>query len=118
MATPPSTAEEANKKIREGGNNQNLKLFIRGKAISGADNIKGINQLPNPPINTGITKKKIIRKACAVTTVLYTCSPKKDPGTASSVRIKILIVVPTKPPQIPMIKYKVPISLWLVEVNH
>jgi hypothetical protein len=29
--------------------------------------IKGNNQLPNPPTATGITKKKIIKKACAVT---------------------------------------------------
>jgi hypothetical protein len=39
--------------------------------MSGAPSIRGSNQLPNPPINTGITKKKIIKKACAVTIVLY-----------------------------------------------
>lgn len=39
--------------------------------MSGAPSIKGRSQLPNPPINTGITRKKIIRKAWAVTTVLY-----------------------------------------------
>jgi hypothetical protein len=55
---------------REGGSSQNLKLFIRGKAISGADNIKGTNQLPKPPIRIGITKKKIIMKACLVTVTL------------------------------------------------
>jgi hypothetical protein len=38
-------------------------LFIRGKAISGAPNIKGTNQFPNPPIKIGITIKKIITKA-------------------------------------------------------
>lgn len=38
--------------------------------MSGAPNIKGTIQLPNPPIITGITKKKIIRNAWAVTTVL------------------------------------------------
>src|SRR5271169_3045308 len=32
---------------------------------------KYINQLANPPINAGITKKKIIINACAVTIVLY-----------------------------------------------
>ncbi len=42
-----------------GGNNQKLTLFKRGKAMSGAPIISGINQLPNPPIITGITKKKI-----------------------------------------------------------
>lgn len=57
-------------KEREGGSSQNLILFIRGKAISGAPNIKGTNQLPNPPIRIGITMKKIIIKAWAVTIVL------------------------------------------------
>lgn len=45
-------------------------LFIRGKAISGAPNIKGTNQFPNPPIITGITIKKIIINAWAVTITL------------------------------------------------
>jgi hypothetical protein len=45
-------------------------LLRRGKAISGAPNISGNSQLPNPPINTGITKKKIIKNAWAVTIVL------------------------------------------------
>lgn len=56
--------------VNEGGNIQNLILFIRGKAISGAPNIKGTNQFPNPPIIIGITIKKIIIKAWAVTIVL------------------------------------------------
>lgn len=34
-------------------------------------NIKGTNQFPNPPIITGITRKKIIKNAWAVTMVLY-----------------------------------------------
>jgi hypothetical protein len=45
-------------------------LFIRGKAISGELIIKGTSQLPNPPIITGITIKKIIIKAWAVTITL------------------------------------------------
>jgi len=45
-------------------------LLRRGNAISGADSINGINQFPNPPMSMGITKKKIIRKAWAVTIVL------------------------------------------------
>lgn len=53
--------------MREGGSNQNLMLFIRGKAISGAPSIIGVNQFPNPPIIVGITMKKIITKAWAVT---------------------------------------------------
>lgn len=45
-------------------------LFIRGNAISGAPIIRGTSQLPKPPIITGITIKKIITKACAVTITL------------------------------------------------
>lgn len=45
-------------------------LFIRGNAISGAPSIRGISQLPKPPIIIGITMKKIITKACAVTITL------------------------------------------------
>lgn len=57
--------------VRDGGSSQNLMLFNRGNAMSGAPNIKGISQFPKPPIITGITKKKIIKKAWAVTIVLY-----------------------------------------------
>jgi hypothetical protein len=46
-------------------------LFNLGNAISGAPIIKGTNQLPKPPIKAGITIKKIIIKAWAVTTTLY-----------------------------------------------
>lgn len=46
-------------------------LLSRGKAISGAPSISGRSQFPNPPINTGITRKKIIKNAWAVTIVLY-----------------------------------------------
>lgn len=45
-------------------------LFIRGKAISGAPNIRGTSQFPKPPIMIGITIKKIITKAWAVTITL------------------------------------------------
>ena len=49
--------------IKAGNSIQNLILLSRGKAISGAPNIKGISQFPNPPIKMGITIKKIITKA-------------------------------------------------------
>lgn len=45
-------------------------LFIRGNAISGAPIIKGTSQFPKPPIIMGITMKKIIMKAWAVTITL------------------------------------------------
>jgi hypothetical protein len=57
-------------KIKEGGRNQNLILFKRGNAISGALNNNGTNQFPNPPIIIGITIKKIMIKAWEVTITL------------------------------------------------
>jgi hypothetical protein len=60
----------ANNKVKAGGSSQNLMLFIRGKAISGAPSIRGTSQLPKPPIIMGITIKKIIIKAWAVTITL------------------------------------------------
>lgn len=57
-------------RVIEGGRNQNLILFNRGNAISGAPNINGTSQLPNPPIIIGIIIKKIIMNACAVTITL------------------------------------------------
>lgn len=70
VPAPFSTAAEERSKRRDGGRSQNLILLRRGNAISGAPSIRGRSQLPNPPINTGITKKKIIKNACAVTIVL------------------------------------------------
>jgi hypothetical protein len=46
-------------------------LFNLGKAISQAPIIIGTNQFPKPPIAVGITKKKIIKNAWAVTRTLY-----------------------------------------------
>lgn len=61
---------EFKRKNKEGGNNQKLKLFNRGKAMSGAPIKRGISQFPKPPIMAGITIKKIIIKAWAVTMTL------------------------------------------------
>jgi hypothetical protein len=70
VPAPLSTKPPVRRRANEGGSNQNLILFIRGKAISGAPIIKGTNQFPNPPIIIGITMKKIIIKAWAVTITL------------------------------------------------
>ena len=61
-APPPASLPSSNR-IREGGSNQNLILFIRGKAMSGLPIIRGTSQFPNPPIKMGITIKKIMMKA-------------------------------------------------------
>ena len=70
VPAPAPTEQESNNNKKDGGNNQKLKLFNLGNAISGLPIIKGTNQLPKPPIIEGITIKKIIMKACAVTTTL------------------------------------------------
>jgi len=81
VPTPFSTAADDTRRVREGGRSQNLMLLRRGNAISGAPSIRGRSQFPNPPINVGITRKKIIRKAWAVTMVLYSWSlPRREPG--------------------------------------
>ena len=53
--------------IQEATSSQKLTLFIRGKAMSGAPIISGTNQLPKPPIIAGMTMKKIMIRAWAVT---------------------------------------------------
>jgi hypothetical protein len=70
VPAPVSTKLDTNNKIKDGGNNQKLILFNLGKAISGAPIIIGMNQFPKPPIKIGITIKKIIINACAVTITL------------------------------------------------
>lgn len=70
VPVPASTSPLVSNREREGGRSQKLILFIRGKAISGAPSMIGTNQFPNPPIIIGITMKKIITKACAVTITL------------------------------------------------
>ncbi len=74
VPTPESIIEDNKRNIKEGIKSQKDRLFMRGKAISATPNIKGISQFPKPPIEIGITIKKIIIKACAVTRTLYKCS--------------------------------------------
>lgn len=70
VPAPASTIDDAKRRRNEGGRSQKLILFIRGKAISGAPIISGTSQFPNPPIIIGITMKKIITNAWAVTITL------------------------------------------------
>ena len=89
--------------------------------MSTAPIIIGTSQLPKPPIRMGMTIKKIIIKACAVTNTLYSCvlwSSSWLPGYANSTRINTDKKVPITPAKPPNKKYKVPISLWFVEQNH
>lgn len=70
VPTPGPINKEAliNKPLN--GRSQNLRLLRRGKHISCAPNNSGSKRFPNPPIRIGITMKKIIIKACRVTTLL------------------------------------------------
>jgi hypothetical protein len=114
VPAPNSTKEEDINKVKEGGKSQKLILFNRGKAISGAPIITGTNRLPKPPINTGITKKNIIKKACAAINTLYNCQLEfniVEPVCESSILITTEIIVPNKPENPPNIKYNTPISL-------
>lgn len=70
VPAPASTIDDAISSRNEGGINQKLMLFIRGKAMSGAPIISGTNQFPKPPIIIGITMKKIMTNAWAVTITL------------------------------------------------
>lgn len=70
VPAPASTVDEASKSRNDGGRSQKLILFIRGNAISGAPIISGTSQFPKPPIMIGITIKKIITNAWAVTITL------------------------------------------------
>ena len=70
VPAPASIPEDASRRRKDGGRSQKLILFIRGNAMSGAPIIRGTNQFPKPPIIIGITIKKIITKACAVTITL------------------------------------------------
>jgi hypothetical protein len=63
VPAPLSAILLINSSVNDGGNSQNLILFIRGNAMSGAPSINGTNQFPKPPIMIGITIKKIITKA-------------------------------------------------------
>lgn len=70
MPAPPSLIDLIRRRNKDGIRNQNLMLFKRGNAMSGDPSIRGTSQLPNPPMRTGITIKKIMIKAWAVTITL------------------------------------------------
>jgi hypothetical protein len=71
VPAPPSIHPESNNNVKEAGKSQKLKLFKRGKAISGAPINKGTIQFPKPPNKIGMATKNIIIKPCEVTIVLY-----------------------------------------------
>ena len=86
--------------MNAGGSSQKLMLFSRGKAMSGAPIMSGMNQLPKPPISAGMTEKKIISSPCAVTMVFHSCPEVTMvlPGKLSCARMISDRMPPTMPP--------------------
>jgi len=99
----------------EHGSNQKLRLFRRGKIISGMFKYNGSIQFPKPPITIGIIKKKIMIKAWFVTITLYNC-PLKNIQIQFN-RIMIEYLNPIKPIDNANTMYIVPISLWFTLIN-
>ena len=88
--------------------------------MSGPPTKSGNKKLPKPPINAGITMKKIISIAWAVIILLYNwlsaiyCTP----GPDSSNLISTENAVPSSPENNANIRYKVPMSFALLDRNH
>lgn len=70
VPVPLSIINEKHIIKNDGSNNQNLKIFNRGKDRSGNPNITGIIQFLSLPMKNGITTIKIITKPCEVRTQL------------------------------------------------
>ena len=87
---------------------------MRGNAISGAPIIRGTCQLANP-VNMGIAKPNTIIKPCMVVMELKKSGlTKRAPSINNSARITKAIIPPTKNIMPAVIRYMVPMSLWLV----
>ncbi len=78
------------------GSSQKLKLFIRGRAMSGAPIISGIIQLARPT-KAGITAPKTMIRPCMVVIWLKNAgSTICRPGWNSSARITMAIEPPSR----------------------
>jgi hypothetical protein len=95
-----------------GINSQKLKLFIRGKDMSATEHIRGISQLPKPPIKKGMTKKKTITTPCPVVIKLKLWLViKLVPGLINSQRMTPLMEALTTLKKPPKKMYRVLMSL-------
>ncbi len=131
---PPGTKAESSSEQKPATVSQNEMLFIRGKAMSGAPIMIGTNQLPKPPMIAGMTMKNTMIRPWAVISTFHMwsawsklglASPNQRakvsrywmPGWASSRRIMPEKAPPMIPAKIAKIRYSVPMSLWLVDMN-
>ena len=107
-----------NSRVNANGIIQNDQLFMRGSAMSGAPIISGIIQLARPT-KAGMTAPKIMTRAWVVViwlknSGLTSCRP----GWNSSARMTMAMAPPIKNITRANTRYRVPMSLWLVEYNH
>ena len=100
------------------GNNQKLRLFSLGRAISGAPICIGIIQLANPTKAGIITPKTIINPWLVVIWLKNSGCTICNPGSKSSALITMAIAPPMNSIKKLNQRYKVPISLWFVVNNH
>ena len=114
---PPGMSSVPSSMVKANGSIQKLQLFMRGRAMSGAPIIMGMSQLAKPTV-PGMTTPKIITRACRVVMELKNCGCTNcRPGSKSSALITIAMAPPTKNMISANIRYRVPMSLWLVVNN-
>lgn len=108
---PPGMNSVEARSVKATGRIQNDQLFMRGNAISGAPIISGIIQLARPT-KAGMTAPNTMINACIVVIWLKNsgCTNCR-PGIASSERMIIAIVPPTKNMTRLKVRYIVPMSL-------
>ena len=75
VPAPSSTKTDPTNIINADGNNQKLKLFNLGKAISEDPIYKGTNQLPNPRSIQALPKKDHYQTMCYYNNIIQ-CSSK------------------------------------------
>ena len=93
-------------------------MFSRGKATSGAPICSGMIAFVKPA-NSGVANISSMIVPCMVNAWLY-CSGDRNcrPGRASSVRISSASRPPKRKKTNEVIRYRVPMALWSVEVSH
>ncbi len=114
---PPGRNRVISSIAKANGRIQNDQLFMRGSAMSGAPICSGIIQFASPT-KAGMIAPKIITSACMVVIWLKKCGLTAcRPGIASSVRITTEKAAPMIAIRNANPRYRVPMSLWLVEKN-
>jgi hypothetical protein len=117
VAAPLPRNDLPRRNTRAGVVNQKAIALNRGKSMSFLHTIRGINRFPNLPINTGMTKKKIIMNACAVK---MTEERVESPNNSRPQYLRDRRMIqdnwnPTTPLNNPLLKYQRETALAFVE---